>query len=237
MAYTFIGVVISIFLVMGGLIGSVLIFKQNDLLNTQNERIDLQNNLLEAERRSSLIFLMSNVLDKVDDEIKEQRDDFKRKLESVPDSVKYSLSKPLISRIVALSRSLRPYRMMEGDTLSELVSPERGQLFISLMENGLDSLTQNTIMENGDFSYTVIGKIDLSGAELSQANLRGAYLHETNLVWADLIWADLSRAIGLEKELLAQTRTLYNCKNLPSELEAALKKEKPCLFTKEGCLD
>ena len=109
---------------------------------------------------------MSNILDKVDEEIREQ------KLKS-----KYRLSKPLINRIVALSKAFRPYRMMEGDTLSKkLVSPERGQLFIALMENNLDSLTQQTIASNGDFSYAVIGEINLKRAILSDAKLEGGDL-------------------------------------------------------------
>lgn len=174
---------------------------QNTLVNTQNYRMDLQNNLMEAERRSSLIFLMSNILDKVDEEIREQKKDLpKDKFGNVPDSIKFRLSKPLISRTLALSRAFRPYRILEGDTLSEeLVSPERGQLIIALLENNLDSLTQNTIASNGDFSNAVVEEINLFGAklreaQLSRANLRGADLRESDLREADLGQADLGQA-------------------------------------------
>lgn len=53
--------------------------RQNGLIKTQNTRIDQQTNLIEADRRSSLIFLMSNVMDKVDEEIREQKSQLREK--------------------------------------------------------------------------------------------------------------------------------------------------------------
>ncbi|MEM9920824.1 MAG: pentapeptide repeat-containing protein [Bacteroidota bacterium] len=164
-----------------------LLTGQNLRIDTQNIRINIQNNLLEADRRSSLVFLMSNILDKVDDEIKEQKTAIKGNLGSVPDSIKYSLSKPLINRIVALSKAFNPYKILEADTLSnKLVSPERGQLFIALMENNLDSITQNTIVQRGNFSNAIIDQVNLRGAYLRRADLRGAYLRGAYLRGADL---------------------------------------------------
>lgn len=197
--------IVAIFVAIGGLLGAILLYNQNQLLNGQNElllsqndkldtqnlRLNLQNNLIEADRRSSLVFLMSNVLDRVDAEIALQRQSRVEK----SDTVRYRLSKPLISRIVALSRAFRPYRMFQGDTLSEkLVSPERGQLFVSLMENNLDSFTQNTIVRSGDFSNAIIGKIQLDNSNLSYANLRGADLRGAKLQYSDLRRADLRGA-------------------------------------------
>ncbi len=201
---------VAIFVAIGGLLGAILLYNQNQLLTAQNDKIDiqnekiemqndrlnLQNNLIEADRRSSLVFLMSNILDKVDEEIQEQKKGLpKDKFGNVPDSIKFRLSKPLISRIVALSRAFRPYRLLEGDTLSEnVVSLERGQLFIALMENDLDSLTQNTIVENGDFSNAVVGKINLKNANLWRANLSEANFSEANLIGINLKGADLHGA-------------------------------------------
>lgn len=172
--------------------------QQTDLLAIQNDRIDLQNNLIEAERRSSLVFLMSNILDKVDDEIKEQRNSGIK--------TNYALSRPLISRISALSKNLQPYRIMEGDTLSTLVSPERGQLFIALMENKLDSVTTTQLAQKCDFSFANLDDIDLEGSQLSRidfehASLRGANLRNTNLSMADFKSTDLSSAKFFNAEL------------------------------------
>lgn len=167
---------------------SYLLSNQNQLLLKQNDRIDLQNNLLEADRRSSLVFLMSNVLDRADVEISRQRETMRKGGENVSDSVKYSLSKPLTNRIVALSRAFRPYRMLQGDSLSrKIVSPERGQLFIALMDSGLDSLTQSTVAANGNFSYAVIGRTSLKGAYLSGINLQGADLIGTEHIGDDFL--------------------------------------------------
>lgn len=166
-----------------------LLIAQNTRIDTQNYRLNLQNNLLEADRRSSLVFLMSNVLDKVDEEIRKEKESGKT------DSIGYRLSDPLIARIIGLSRAFQPYKMLEGDTLGrELVSPERGQLFIALMESHLDSFTQNTIVERGSFNFAVIGKINLSGVNFRKASLRGAIFHEANFENSNLEEADLSWA-------------------------------------------
>jgi uncharacterized protein YjbI with pentapeptide repeats len=187
------------------IIQTFLLNNQNRLLQNQNRRIDQQTNLLEADRRSSLVFLMSNILDKVDDEIKEQRVQNKG-LNN--DSVKYSLSKPLVNRIIALSRAFQPYRLMQGDTLSNLVSPERGQLFIALMGNNLDSVTQNTIVQNGDFSYSKVGRVNLensylidanlNNSDFSYANFSGSYLSGANLSNSTLIGSRLNNVKALE---------------------------------------
>ena len=170
-----------------------LLGTQNEKFDLQNERFNLQNNLLEADRRSSLVFLMSNILDKVDDEIREQTKEIKENGGSVTNSTKYSLSKLLINRIVALSKAFRPYRMMEGNNLSESVSPERGQLFIALMGNNLDSTTQNTIVKRGDFSQAIIGNISILDAQFNGANLTGAEFTGAELTYVSFILADLRK--------------------------------------------
>ncbi len=50
-----------------------LLKSQNDLLGNQNGFIKQQMSLEEASRRGALVMLMSNIMDKVDDEIKEQK--------------------------------------------------------------------------------------------------------------------------------------------------------------------
>lgn len=168
---------------------------QNDKIEIQNKKINIQNSLIEADRRSSLVFLMSNVLDKVDDEIREQRKELAGKSIEINDNTKYSLSKPLRNRIIALSKTLKPYKLLDGDTLSpKKTSLERGQLFTALMDINLDSITQNSIVEKGDFSYADIGAIDLQGAKLRRANLSHVNLKGANLSNANLTSANLTNA-------------------------------------------
>lgn len=168
-----------------------LLWQQNVKIDIQNERINIQNHLIEAERRSSLVFLMSNILDKVDNEISEQR--------TQKDSI-FSLSPPLINRIVALSRAFQPYQKLKEDTLSnKLISPERGQLFVSLMGIQLDSITQNTIVEKGNFENAVIKDISLKYKKFRLANLDGAdfekgILDSTNLSGASIEEANFYNA-------------------------------------------
>ena len=126
--------ILGIFVSLGGLTGTMLLLNQNELLNNQNTLIQRQMSLEEASRRSALILLMSNILDKVDREIEEQKRTNPR------DSV-FTLSKSLIGQIVALSHSFKPYRYLEGDSLiSKPLSPERGQLLITLTRLPLPSI-------------------------------------------------------------------------------------------------
>lgn len=187
-----------------------LLMNQNQLLEKQNDKINLQNNLIEADRRSSLVFLMSNILDRIDQEITLQKQDA-----SFKDSLGYSLSDPLIGRIAALSQGFIPYRYLEGDILVEkAVSPERGQLLLSLAKSKLNSTSYLNIFRSTNFNYAYLkganlrrvdlreadlNEADLNEADLRKANLSNANLSEANLDEADLRnagleWADLSGA-------------------------------------------
>jgi len=98
-----IGLMIAILPSMFLLIQSNLLFNQNRLFKEQNERLVQQTYLQEAQRRSSLNFLLGNIFDKIDEELKnnENRD----------------LSDQLLGRIIALTHSLKPYYFLEGDKL------------------------------------------------------------------------------------------------------------------------
>ncbi|MBI5917323.1 MAG: pentapeptide repeat-containing protein [Bacteroidetes bacterium] len=154
---------------------------QNGLLGKQNQRLDQQINLEEGNRRSSLVFFMSNIMDKLDLELRS--------------SPNRSLSDPLIGRIVSLSQSMRPYRYLENDSLTpRQLSPERGQLLFSLVNSNLDKATYDKIYARANFNYA-----DLREANFSEAYLRGAQLahssfSQANFNYADLQAADLSGA-------------------------------------------
>ena len=165
---------------------------QNILLDTQNYRLNLQNNLIEAERRGALVILMSNIMDQMNDEIKLQEGD-----PNSNDSLGYTLSDPLIGRISALSQSFLPYRYLEGDTLTEkAVSPERGQLLLSLVKSNLDSLTYDKIFGStrANFGSTFLQYALLVGANLRKVFLRDANLHLVVLRDADLTFSDFGNA-------------------------------------------
>ncbi|HAS39223.1 MAG TPA: hypothetical protein DCS93_02030 [Microscillaceae bacterium] len=225
----------ALFLGFGALLGVFLIFKQNELIVTQNEKIGIQNNLLNAQnrqveaqtqlaesnRRSSLVFLMSNIMDKVDAEIKADCT-YQRAYRVNPDtSYKAKLSKTLEGRIIALSRSLKPYRYLEGNSIRKtLHSPEREQLLTSIIQSNVNI---KQITKNGDFAYAqnlesttsfdlwkpeknkdtvnlkgvnlqeaYLIRVDLSNKVLDNVNLKGSYLNWANLKGIDLISANLT---------------------------------------------
>ncbi|HLP94168.1 MAG TPA: pentapeptide repeat-containing protein [Saprospiraceae bacterium] len=197
-----------LFVGFGGILGTMLLYNQNKLLTqqnillqSQNYRLDQQTYLQEADRRSSLIFLMGNLLDAMDRELKND----------VGQPGVRDLSPQIIGRVVALSKSLRPYRYLESDSLvSRELSPERGQLLVSIVNSQIDKGTLRKIFQFSDFSAAdlkgaVLSGEYLNGINLSRADLAGATLDETDFSQADLSGADLSDAI-LARAVLKDAR-------------------------------
>ncbi|MFN0037280.1 MAG: pentapeptide repeat-containing protein [Saprospiraceae bacterium] len=187
-----------LFVGFGGLLGTMLLYNQNKLLTqqnlllqNQNFRLDQQTYLQEADRRSSLIFLMGNLLDAMDKELKSD----------IGQPGVRDLSPQIIGRVVALSKSLKPYRFLENDSLvARELSPERGQLLLSIVNSQIDNSSLRRIFQFADFSASdlkgaVLSGEYLSGINLSRADLADATLDETDLSRADLSGADLSNAV------------------------------------------
>jgi uncharacterized protein YjbI with pentapeptide repeats len=218
--------VLGIFVSLGGLTGTLLLVNQNELLQNQNTLIQRQMYLDEANRRSALVVLMSNIFDKVDREIETQQ--------KIDKDGKYNLSQSLIGQIVALSHSFKPYRYLSsegGELTSVPLSPERGQLLITLTWLPLDTATLNKIYHSANFEDSALREAILDGAylsganlsrsnmfgtninranlskanldnvQLTRANLEGTNLSEADLKWADLIHTFLSEADLSEADL------------------------------------
>lgn len=154
---------------------------QNNLVTTQNRLIEIQNYLNEANRQSSLIFLFNNIMDKVNEELQENPNERK-------------LSPQLIGRIVALANSFKPYRFLEEDSLSNLLSPERGQLLITLLGSKLDTSVYDQIFREASFEYADLRGANLTRSYLKRANLRKVNLNDANLNKAILDSIDLQGA-------------------------------------------
>ena len=188
----------ALFVGLGGLLGTVMLYnqnklliQQNQLLNQQNIRLDQQTYLQEAERRSSLVFLLGNILDAINEELKDD----------VGVKGSRDISPQLVGRIIALSNSLRPYRYLGSDSLvGRELSPERGFLLLSIVSSEIDKTSLGRIYKSADFSYADLKNAVLSGRYLSGVNLTGAdlenaVLDETDLSLANLSQAELSGAI------------------------------------------
>lgn len=183
--------------------------EQNTLLSKQNDRLDQQINLAEGSRRSSLVFFMSNILDRMDDEL---RNNSQRKL-----------SAELIGRIVSLSQALRPYRYLENDKLTERqLSPERGQLLFSLINSNLHEETYDKIFMRANFNYADLQEANFEDAYMKNAKLAHSYFYKANFTNAQLQNADLSYAY-LENATFNQTQMdnadLSNANLRNSEME------------------
>jgi uncharacterized protein YjbI with pentapeptide repeats len=150
-----------------------LVSSQNKLFKNQNKRIDQQTNLQEADRRSSLVYLFSNVLDKIDDELKTK------------DNITRKLTPELIARIASLTQALKPYKYLKNDEIiTEEVSPERGQLLSALLNFQLDSLSYIEIFKKSNFQNTELfnaplENVTLNGIDLSNSKINSNFSNST----------------------------------------------------------
>ncbi len=161
------------------------------LVLKQQKQITQQGEMIEDLRQNNLSGLLSNMLQKVEDELK-----------SNPSRV---LSEGTIDQIKALSYTFKPYKYVEGDSLLvRKVSPERGQLLLMLSGMDMDSVSFDKILSTisfagadlreADLKEAYLRGIDLSGADLQGAKLQGANLKDANLKAANLWGADLQQA-------------------------------------------
>ncbi len=175
----------SAFIVLGGLVNGILLYLQNEdfklQIQDQNVKIEKQSEMIESISQSNQALMIRDILDQVNFELK-----------SNPDR---TLSVETIGRIVSLSYSFQPYKIIEGDSVStKMFSPERGQLLLALFMMRIDSNSFDTIKLKTDFSGADLRGADFHGAELTGVNLKEANLREANLEGANLEGANLSAA-------------------------------------------
>lgn len=186
--YKIIWILIPAVILMGVLMGSYSIYRQNENLEIknqkQNKKIREQSELIESSHRSSMQILLHDVLKKVDDALK---------INSAG-----KLSDETIASIVnAFNFTFIPRRHFEGDSLlAKKLSPEKGQLLIELCKRNIDSISFKKIKLNAHFSGADLRKgdlhgVDLSGADFKDADLSFADLRNTNFQGADLRNANL----------------------------------------------
>ncbi len=211
---------VGLFGVLITLIPSLILIYQTKLVINQNTLVDNQNALIEAERRSSLVFIMDNLLSDISEELKYKG------------SSERNLSPVLEARISSLSRAMKPYKYMEdGKLIDEKISPERGQLLYGLMRSGLAEQSYRDILNASDFSYTyfrdvLVGRnanlkyatlhhsdlygVNMAAANLERSDLQKANMEKINLSDSKLIRANLTQANLKDSELLSADLTYAN---------------------------
>jgi len=139
---------------------------QTDLIKSQNYLVKQQVLLSEASRRSAQTFILGDVLS-----------DMNTELENIANK-KRVLSSTLTGRIISLSRVMKPYKYLVGETvINKPLSPERGQLLLSLLESEIDTaFLRIEIFKKANFQYA-----DLEGAILRGKNLNDLDLSHSNL--------------------------------------------------------
>ncbi|WP_109300156.1 hypothetical protein [Aquimarina sp. AU474] len=138
---------------------------QTTILREQNNKIVEQNYLVEAQRRSSLQFELSEIFNRIDQEL-------------VND--KSIISQKLKSRIIAVTISMKPYKSFDGDTLSESYSYEKGHLFAYLINSGMSAQDLNSILSRSNFTYMRLENVVLGlprkFLKLSDFKFKNCYL-------------------------------------------------------------
>ena len=195
---------IGLFAILFAVLPALVLFFQTKLLMNQNELITNQNSLVEAERRSSLVFVMDNVLSDLNDELKYKGI-----------SSRNTISNTLEARIVSLSRAMQPYQYIEdGKLIEKKTSLERGQLLYSLIKSDLDNQSLGDIFNVGSFDYSYLKEVFLGrGAYLKYIKLNNAVLTQANMPGAELSNSEFDEAqmenINLSDAILKRSRLKY----------------------------
>jgi len=176
----FIGLFLGV-LLGGGLSYVYLAEKNKSHAQLYQMEMEQQATLIEATRDSGQMVLMGNLLDKIDEELK--------------DNPARILSDETIERIEALSYTFQSHPYVEGDSASiKNRNPGRGYLLLTLSKLKLDSASMQKILNQTSFAGAALREADLKGANLVGADLRGADLREANLQGANMSGANLKGA-------------------------------------------
>jgi uncharacterized protein YjbI with pentapeptide repeats len=220
--------------VLGSIVCSLIIYRQNKSFKLQIQNHDGEMQKMKATvellQKTNQTPLMSSVLEEVGEELRR--------------NPARTLTNATINRIAALSSFLKPYQIIEQDSLSKKkYSIERGQLLQTLLLMNIDSNSFTQIKRRAVFAEADLRGADLKGLDLSGINLKGAYLKDVDLsstnfkganlyganLWganlnqANLSNADLQRADLSWAQLNEATLTLVNL-NEASLLNAQLRK-------------
>jgi uncharacterized protein YjbI with pentapeptide repeats len=227
-----------------------LAWEANSLLSKQNNEILVQNHLIESERRASLSIELSAIMDRITIEAENVEDvvGYARDIEYKYDRNKKSkaenqlqLSAITEARIIAISRSFKPYRMLQPSQknneyiLTSPRSPERGQLLVSLYSanilcpnifqesdfsySDLEGAFLRGILLTGNFKNALFNNADLIGSRFGLSNLEGAEFRNADLRQCKFKNANLQ---DVDLRGAALTQTIFTDANLSrAKLEGA----------------
>jgi len=169
---TYLSTVSMLFIGIGSLIGGVLLINQNKLINHQNSIIENQLQLEEASRRSSLQFMLSGIMDKMQLELEDSINNPNREL-----------SEELINRISSLTYGFKPYKFLESNQMvSNQLSPERGQLFFTLINSNINTEQIMQLTQKSNFRFSDLKTMNLSNKQILSSNLDNSDLSNVSAI-------------------------------------------------------
>jgi uncharacterized protein YjbI with pentapeptide repeats len=177
--------VLSGVVVLGSIVSSLTIYRQNKSfkLQVQNHDSEMQKMkaVVELVQQTNQEPLMSSILEEVGEELRR--------------NPARTLTNATIYRIAALSFSFQSYQSIEQDSLSKKrYSIERGELLQALVLMDIDSGSFNQIKRRAVFAEADLRGADFKGLDLSGINLKEAHLKDADLSGANLKGANLGGA-------------------------------------------
>lgn len=195
--------------------GVAMAYRANILVDRQTTRLDVQNLLVEAQRRTAQLNAELALLAPLIEAERSKRPDASNQ--------KFELPPVLSSRVVALSTALRPYRLVEmrrsthaagpieqlqlpwllsyakyigiidaDRTVFEIsdrfLSPERGSLLLYLTSNSIDVASLSGL----DLRYALLDGLNLTGVDFSRINLANSAIDGGIFINVNFDHADLS---------------------------------------------
>ncbi|MCO8122867.1 pentapeptide repeat-containing protein [Stieleria sp. TO1_6] len=215
-------------LALAGFFGSSLIVRQNELIEDQSKLLKTQNilartqiELAESGRRAALIFDLSGIMGQYLIERPPVIWPANRDPTSL-ETYKPGLPDAAKSRVVALSRALVPYTVVEddGSTLPEPKSPGRGQLLANLIDSGCD---YRPLLSQCDFSNSYLRDAQLNQSKFFQVHFEGSDFRNANLrfsFWRDCFLPEASAFAGADFEGISFQRVFVNSASWLQDLQS-----------------
>ena len=208
---------IGVYLILTSLLPTLFLLFQIYYLHNQNELISIQNTrareqtyLQEADRRS----MMTGVLDEMIKEVTS---------EGYRNNGKISNANSI--RLIALSKILKPYKYLENDKLTHLLSPERGYLLLSLLESNLDlgtivdNSTRESLLSQINFNYAELNNATMTSLDLNRIRLDHSNLDGSNFTKSTFIKGSFKKASL--KEVNFYKSDILNCNWFGADLTGA----------------
>lgn len=167
-----------------------LLCNQNKLINSQDQKLNAQLFLSEAEQRSSHISLCGSLIESIRNELTSQKENPK------------FISKELASEFISLTQILKPYFIggaqidySSSKDLPQRISPEKGLLLSYILNCGVDDNYLNkSILPYCNFTSSELSQLNLKNHRIIRSNLSKSSFAKSNLDSCNLFRTNFIRS-------------------------------------------